>query len=248
MTKIKSFKNDSFARKIYRKYYVNIYPLIFKANKRVMCPFCHWEGKEFLPTGINPRKNAICPKCGSLERHRLYYLYLKKIIPKNKHFCLLHIAPEKTLCDFLKSYNNIKYLSIDLDPHKAMKKADIQNMSFHNNSFDIIFCSHVLEHVDDDRKAMKEFLRVLKPNGFAILQVPISKNEKTFEDRKINNQNGKEIVYGQCDHVRIYGKDYKQKLESCGFNVKLDNYFNTLDQNTLNKYALRKETIYFCTK
>lgn len=227
-------------------YYAYVYPLFQK--RRVECPFCGWWGREFSPFGVIPRKNAECPRCGSLERHRLYYLYLKNIIPKNKSLKLLHFAPEKGMSMFFKSYSNLDYLSVDIDQDKAMKKEDITNLSFPDNSFDIIFCSHVLEHVEDDQKAMGELRRVLKPSGFALVGVPIKNTSKTFEDFSVVDPEEREKVFGQDDHVRIYGKDFKTRLEHSGFNVKVDKFFDSLSEDTFNKYALKREDIYFCTK
>jgi len=191
----------------------------------VRCPICQWTGKEFLPFGKKRttcrtlRKNAKCPQCGSLERHRLYYLYLKKVIDKEKLLKVLHFAPEKALTAFFKSYENIKYLSADINPKAAMVKEDMTNLSFKNNSFDIILCSHVLDDIKDDRKAMRELYRVLKPDGFAILQVTISDKDKTYEFS---------MTFGRSDDFRIYGKDYKNRLESCGFKVKVDRFVDFL--------------------
>lgn len=233
-------------------YYAYVYPLFQK--RRVECPFCGWWGREFFPFGVIPRKNAECPRCGSLERHRLYYLYLKNIIPKNKSLKLLHFAPAKSMSMFFKSYSNLDYLSVDIDQDKAMKKEDIVNLSFPDNSFDIILCSHVLEHVEDDQKAMGELYRVLKPSGFALLGVPVKSISKTFEDFSVVDPEEREMVFGQNDHVRIYGKDFKTRLEHSGFNVKVVKFLDSLSEDTCNKYALKTQDIYFrhdnyfCTK
>lgn len=238
-------------------------PILLSKKKNVKCPFCNWEGKEFFPFGIKIRKNAKCPRCGSLERHRLCYLYLKKVIPKNKKMKVLHFAPEKILTNLFKSYENIEYLSADINSRKAMVKEDITNLSFKDDSFDIIFCSHVLEHIEDDIKAMKEIKRVLKQNGFAILQVPIYKEfngkkiKKTFEDFSIKSPKEREKVFGQYDHVRIYGKDYKDRLEKAGFKVNVDRFIDSLGKEDVKRFGLIREEnefsdadnwIWFCEK
>jgi predicted SAM-dependent methyltransferase len=219
----------------------------------VNCPLCNWKGDEFLPFGVKPskpRKNAMCPKCGSLERHRLYYLYLnlRKIIDPNKKLNVLHFAPENIITFAFRSFENINYLSADINPGSAMVKEDITNISFDDNSFDIVFCSHVLEHIEDDIKAMKEIHRILKPDGFAILQVPIADMDKTFEDFTITDPNEREKVFGQNDHVRIYGRDYKDRLIKSGFNVKIDKFIDDLGEHNVKRFALLNESIYFCTK
>ena len=247
-------------------YYVYLWPLFTYADHNVQCPFCGWQGKEFLPFGVIRRKNARCPKCGSLERDRLCYLYLKEVIPIDRKIKVLHFAPEKILTNLFESYNNIEYLSADIDPTKAMVKEDITNISFNDNSFDIIFCSHVLEHIEDDHKAMKELHRVLKPGGFAIIRVPIKdtfngrKNNKTYEDFSVTSPKDREKLFGQKDHVRIYGRDYGDRLTNAGFKVKIDKYLQSLDCKDVKRYVLIPDSsdpevvnetngwIYVCTK
>lgn len=254
-------KNTIF-RKLQELYY--ICPIVLRrGSNRVQCPCCGWEGKEFYPFGVKLRKNARCPNCGSLERHRLYYLYLATVVPKNRQLNVLHFAPERILTSLFRSYNNVEYLSVDIDSKKAMAKEDITGLSFEDNSFDIIFCSHVLEHIEDDRKAIRELNRVLRPDGFAILQVPIKdefngrKIEKTFEDFTITEPRERERLFGQSDHVRIYGRDYKDRLESAGFKVKIDRFINSFGDEDIRKFGLIpneepcSETegwVYFCTK
>jgi len=242
-------------------YCIYLWPLFTDHN--VQCPFCGWQGKEFLPFGVIRRENAKCPKCGSLERHRLFYLYLKKVIPIDRKIKVLHFAPEKILTKLFRSYNNIEYISADIDASKAMVKEDITDISFQDNSFDIIFCSHVLEHIEDDHKAMKELHRVLKPGGFAIIQVPIKdefngrKINKTYEDFSVSGPEERERLFGQKDHVRIYGRDYGDRLANAGFKVKIDKYSQSLNSEDVKRYVLisgsevGNETngwIYFCTK
>ena len=222
--------------------------LRLKKLKMVECPICKWRGKEFLRFSKTGRKNAKCPRCRSAERHRLYYLYLKKNLNRSKSLTFLHIAPEKSITSFIKTFKNISYLSADLDPANAMVSEDITNTSFEDDSFDIIFCSHVLEHVDDDRKAMRELRRILKPSGFAMLQVPIKNIEETFEDFSVTTPEERERVFGQKDHVRIYGKDYVDRLIESGFKVKVDRFVDTLSDEAVKKYVLSKESIYICTK
>lgn len=131
-----------------------------------------------------------------------------------------------------------------------MIKMDITDINLHDNQFDCIICYHVLEHILDDEKAMRELFRVLKPGGWAILQQPVDPTrDKTFEDPNIVLPEERERVFGQKDHVRIYGQDYKDRLERTGFTVKLDNYTGELGDNIIKKYGLMKdETICFCTK
>ena len=143
----------------------------------------------------------------------------------------------------------INYVSGGLNPLVADRKIDITDINFGNDYFDFIICSHVLEHVQDDRKAMSELFRVLKPGGEAILQVPTSKyNKKTFEDFSITSPEEREKYFGQKDHVRIYGKDYKNRLESVGFKVKLYDIKKDLSIQDIKKYGLNKEEILYIGK
>ena len=250
-------------KKIKNYYYSYIQPFFLRGNDYVKCPFCNWKGKEFHPYGVVSRKNALCPKCGSVERHRLYFLYLKQKIPIDRKIKVLHFAPETILTNLFKSYKNVEYLTADLEPKKAMVIENITHLSFANNSFDIIFCSHVLEHIQDDKKAMREILRILKPDGFAILQVPIkdefkgNKIDVTFEDPSITNPKDREVLFGQKDHVRIYGRDYQNRLINSGFNVTIDKFGDSLSDVDIKKYSLlpndvtcneTEKWIYYCTK
>lgn len=235
----------------------------FKVKRE--CPCCGWKGEKFLPSPYSVRDEAMCPKCGSLERYRFYYLYLKKIIPKDKKLKVLHFAPEAVIEKLFRSYGNIKYVSADINPEAGMVKEDITDLSFNNDQFDIIFCSHVLEHVEADRKAMKELYRVLKPGGFAILLVPIfdvfkgKKLTKTFEDKTVTDPKKREKVFGEKDHVRVYTRDFKDRLEDAGFKVKIEKFIDSFSDEAKEKYVLMPELnngdrseangwIYYCEK
>lgn len=225
---------------------------LYIGNKFV-CPCCGWHFRQFLTHGVKPRKNAKCARCDSMERHRLLWLYLKnKTNLFSVNLKVLHFAPEYIFQKILRSMSNLDYISADLDSPLAMVKVDIINILYDDNSFDVILCTHVLEHVIDDREAMKELFRVLKPGGWAILQVPILR-EKTFEDPTITTPEERLKYFGQEDHFRIYGLDYKQRLEKAGFSVKVDSYLTELSEDIVNRYSLMpegvfKENIYFCSK
>jgi len=186
------------------------------------CCVCDKHASQFLPFGTVPRDDAACPYCGALERHRLVMTFFKNETdlfdgrPKN----FLHVAPERALQKTIAGAAGKGYLSADLMAKNVMEKMDITDIHHADNSFDAIYCSHVLEHVPDDRKAMREFNRVLKADGWAILNVPVGGEETTFEDPSITSPEERLRVFGQHDHVRIYGADYKDRLEECGFRVK----------------------------
>ncbi len=214
----------------------------------VTCPFCEWEGRSFDSFGIVPRENAQCPRCKSLERHRLYYFFLKENLEKDKRFKVLHFAPEKILTRFFRLYKNIMYVSADLDPEQALCTENITRLSFKDESFKFILCSHVLEHVEDDKNAMREMFRVLEPGGQALIQVPISQRDETYEDPEITNPDDRKESFGQEDHVRVYGLDYKNRLEEAGFSVEQKKYLDYMTDEQCKKNACSKEELYVCHK
>lgn len=217
----------------------------------VECPVCAHSYRKFLPYGRTSRENSLCPNCLALERHRLLWLFLNNqtslFKQKNR---LLHIAPEYCFIDRLEKVDVLDYITADIESPLAKVKMDVHNIPFEDNSFDCVLCNHVLEHVDNDRLAMKEILRVLKPGGWAILQVPFFEPipDVTYEDSSITTTRDRIKYYGQEDHQRLYGYDYKQRIESCGFEVIEDRYFDSLSPETIKRYALLDETIYRCIK
>lgn len=213
------------------------------------------DGKKYgklLPYGrINTRKNALAPFSMSLERHRLLWIFLKeKTDFFSKQLEMLHIAPEYCFIKRFKKLSNIKYTTADLNSPWADVKLDVQEIPFKDNSFDVIMCNHVLEHVDNDMKAMKEFYRVLKPGGWGIFQVPIDyTRETTYKDSTITNPREREKQFWQSDHLRLYGKDYGKVLANAGFTVEEVGLINELPMELVIKYALPKEEIiYLCKK
>jgi predicted SAM-dependent methyltransferase len=207
--------------------------------------------KEKQVVGGGYRLHHRCPFCYSQDRERLVYLYLKMRTDIFKQKVrLLHVAPEAKLHQILSVQPNISYLSIDLSSKLANVKVDITQMSFKENSFDVIICNHVLEHIQDDRKAMHELYRILTPKGWAILQVPISNLlETTYENPSIKKPEEKEKKFGQRDHVRIYGKDYTYKLEAAGFKVEVFNFVKEFNKSSAYKFGISKdENIYRCSK
>ena len=208
--------------------------------------------RTFLPYGyVLQRKNALSPGTLSLERHRLLWLYLKnETIFFKKNLKVLHIAPEQCFYNVFKKLKNINYTTYDLNSPLAEIKGDICNMPFKNNSFDYILCNHVLEHINDDKKAIMEIFRVLNISGTAILQVPINLNKKnTLEDNGITNKQERIEKFGQYDHVRLYGLDYFKKLQNIGFEVDQVKYGSKFNDDEILKYSIVKnEVIPVCKK
>jgi len=208
--------------------------------------------RKFLPYGYTKkRENVLAPGTLSLERHRLLWLYLKDYTDFfTKKLKVLHFAPEQAFYKRFRKQQNLDYTTTDLESPLADIKADICNLPFEDNSYDVILCNHVLEHIPDDKKAMQELYRILKPNGYAILQVPQDLNRKyTFEDNSITDKKERTRIFGQYDHLRIYGKDYFDKLRDVGFEVKPIHLAEKLDTSSIKKYAIDpKELIPFCRK
>lgn len=197
------------------------------------------------------RENAVCPFCYSFDRERLVLLFLHaKTDVFTAKLKLLHVAPEPHLMKVLKNLPNLDYLSGDIESPRAMTKMDITKIDRNDKTFDAIICNHVLEHIPDDRKAMAELYRILKPGGWAILQVPLSPLlEQTYEPPIPDNPRLRKKEFGQEDHVRIYGKDYKDRLKQAGFQVDAYNYSKEFGEETAKKYALiAEESLFFCTR
>lgn len=218
-------------------------------GKNYTCPCCGHSFRSFASYGYQARPNALCRWCLSLERHRGLWLYLHEQTDIfDRPLKMLHFAPEHQFQELFKNSTNIDYTSADLDMPTAMVKMDITNITFPDNTFDIIICNHVLEHVPDDRKAMSELFRALKPGGWAILQTPMSNKTSTDEDLSISDPKKREQLYGQNDHVRTYGMDKKDRLESVGFTVKLDKYLFELPASVTQKHAIICEDIWIAQK
>jgi predicted SAM-dependent methyltransferase len=208
--------------------------------------------KGFLPYGYeNPRENVLSPSTLSLERHRLLWLYLKD---ETNFFTaplkVLHFAPEQAFYKKFKKLKNLEYTTTDLNSPLADVKADICALPFKDDSFDVILCNHVLEHIPDDRKALSELYRILKPSGWGIFQIPQDlKREDTYEDNSITDKKERAKIFGQYDHVRIYGRDYFDRLKEAGFIVKAVDYTATMTDAEIEKYRLAMgELIPFVTK
>ncbi len=198
--------------------------------------------KCFLPYGYGKmRQNVLSPSTLSLERHRLLWLYLQKETTLFEHppTQLLHFAPEQCFYDRFRESDAIQYTTTDLNSPLADVKADICDLPFEDNKFDMVLCNHVLEHIPNDQKAMQELYRVLKPGGMAILQIPLENNrEVTFEDDTITDRKERARIFGQYDHVRVYGMDYFERLAEVGFEVQAVDYTNKLSAHEVDLYRL----------
>lgn len=216
---------------------------------RRYCPCCDSHLRGFGSFGERPRPEALCPVCGALERHRLATMYLRArsdLLSGTER--LLHVAPEPPIARLLRRWAGPSYVSLDLSAEGAMVQADLTRMPFPSQSFDGVYCSHVLEHVPEDGTAMAELNRVLRPGGWALIQVPV-KGEVTFEDPTITAPALRRRLFGQPDHVRIYGRDLRNRLARARFAVSVERPQQGLDQRVIARCGLKaREDLFLCTK
>ena len=248
MKKITKFLLNKIPRPLLIKASILARPLIvlfFKGNN-FTDPIDGKSYRKFLPYGYGKqRENALSPGTLSLERHRQMWLYLQNETDFfTKNYKVLHIAPEQEFLRKFKKMKNLDYISADLFSPIVDVKADILDLPFENESFDIIFCNHVLEHIEDDRKAMSEIFRVMKKGGWGIVQVPMKNSlEKTYEDFTIKDPKERQKHFGQYDHVRWYGMDYFDRLESVGFEADANFYSQKFSKEEIKKFGLRENEI-----
>jgi SAM-dependent methyltransferase len=254
MKKLFKFILNTIPRPILIRFSYVIRPVLALALKgsKFTDPIDGKSFKNFLPYGYGTqRNNVLSPSTLSLERHRLLWLYLQSktdffLAPKK----VLHVAPEQAFYKLFRNQKNLDYTTTDLDSPLADVKADICNLPFKDDTYDVILCNHVLEHIPNDTKAMQELYRVLKPGGMGIFQIPQDLNRATtFADDTIVDQKERAKIFGQYDHVRIYGRDYFEQLRSIGFKVIEEDYTKKIPPELVTKYCLAKgEIIPVCYK
>jgi SAM-dependent methyltransferase len=225
---------------------------LFYAGNRYECPVCGGKFRKLLPYGYGKKtsENRLCPKCLSLERHRLLWIFFRDTGFFTSPMKMLHIAPEQCFLKRFKKIGTIDYTTGDLESPIADIHFDIRNIPLENDLYDFVMCNHVLEHIDDEQKAMKEILRILKPGGKAILQVPLDySRSETFEDNSVTGRKEREEIFGQYDHLRVYGTDYGKRLVQAGFSVEVNRFIESLDPMLRERYRLPEtEWIYLCVK
>jgi len=244
--------------------------LLYSGNN-YECPFCKGTFRKFLSGGENllffkdnniigggRRPNMLCPRCHSTDRDRLIYFYLTtNNLLIDEKIKLLHIAPEPSIKKFLKTFSNINYLSGDKFEKgyngyyydKETISLDLTALAFPDNSFDVVICNHVLEHIVDEKKALDEIYRVLKPKGWAILQVPIASELEQTKENHADSDEKRTLLYGQRDHVRLYGIDYLSRLKLHGFLVDNWSTENHLSTNLMSRYAINAlEKVFIASK
>lgn len=236
----------------------NLFKLLHPGNK-YYCLYCNKTYGKFIHEGVKAgvfkkytiagggyKTNTRCPNCGSVDRARLLALFFKlRTDAFYKKTDILHISPNKSIADLLCKYSNINHVVGALEPDEFKKynpiRMDVQKIDLCDNQFDIVICCHIIEHVADDDSAIREIYRILKPKGFAVLQVPLALNlRKTLEEKSLKTSKERKTAYGQTDHLRLYGIDYFDKLNSAGFRIVRDNPFDNkwLCEQELEKHRL----------
>ena len=217
-------------------------------------PICGCRRRKFLPYGyVTSRENALCPRCLALERHRLIWLWIERetdlVVNPRK---MLHIAPEVALMrKFRQIYASQSdlYVTADLESPLATLHFDVQQIPLDDESFDILICNHLLEHVESAHKALEELYRVMRHGGWGIILSPIDESrEMTFEDDSITDPAERTRIFGQYDHRRIYGRDYADRLRKAGFEVEVIDYASQLSHEERTRYALTDEKLYIVRK
>jgi len=229
-----------------------IAPILYKGDN-VECPVCERSFRKFLSYGseVAQRDNVLCPYDLTLERHRLMWLYLKdhsNFLTADK-LDVLHIAPEQCFHKRFKAQKNLNYLTGDLFSPLADIHFDLHSIPLEDNRFDVVFCNHVLEHVEDAHQCMSELYRVMKPGGWGIFQVPMDfSRDVTYEDASIVSPEDREKHFWQKDHVRLFGKDYPDWLRKAGFQVEEFIQQSNYSENLLDRYRLQKEEVLYIAR
>jgi predicted SAM-dependent methyltransferase len=224
--------------------------LLFYGNKH-QCPCCGWHNRIFIKSGfsLKKRENGYCPRCNSKARHRRNFLFLESNTDFfNDDLRLLHVAPKYCLSRAFIQLPNIQYLAIDLkNSYNIGSLMDISCSAISSNAIDVIVCIHVLEHIENDRQAIRELHRILKPGGWAIISVPIRLTEPTYENPSVVSEIDRLREFGEKDHVRIYGSDFINRLKDGGFEVTLDRG-DLLDPHQMRKFGLLEDENIFLVR
>ncbi len=230
----------------------SVAPVIYKGDN-VECPVCERSFRKFLAYGskVAARDNVLCPYDLTLERHRLMWLYLKKHTDffTKQDLKVMHIAPEQCFHKKFKAQKNLDYITGDLVSPIADLHFDLHDIPLEDNQYEVIFCNHVMEHVEDDLKCMQELLRIMKPGGWGIMQVPIdTRRDQTYEDPEIKTPEDREQHFWQYDHVRLYGTNYPDRLREAGFIVDEVDFKDEISPELFERYRLAKSEVLYIVR
>lgn len=204
------------------------------------CNICGWEGSKFVSFGAGNRPNAKCPRCQSKERQRLQYEYIRNEVKPGQESTILYVAPMSRLAAQLRE-NGSTVITTDLMKRSVDCFSSLTHLPFFENQFDLIICSHVLEHVPDDDTAISELHRTLTPGGTCLILVPQDRSrETTYEDPNLTTKEERKEAYGRASHVRWYGNDVVEKIEESGLNVSVVDYSNSIEAEMVEKYRLKE--------
>ena len=220
-------------------------------GRRVECPVCGRKFRKFFSYGyVEMRGGALCPHCMSLERHRLLWLWLQRhsdLFTARPR--LLHVAPEHCYIRRFERLMGDNYVTADLESPLAKVKLDVQQMPFEAEEFDVVICNHILEHVDSDRKALEEIFRVMRCGGWGILLSPVDYGlESSYEDPTKTTPEERREAFGQPDHLRIFGRDYADRLRAVGFEVEEIKAIDFLSAEEITRYGIATDRIHFVRK
>lgn len=214
------------------------------------CPVCGARPRAFKPAlMVTPRAGAICPECQARERHRALWTYLeaRSDLFDGRVKKVLHFAPAPALAERLRADETLTYVPVDLDMFGVDAQTDITRLPFPDSSFDVLICSHVLEHVPDDAAAIAELCRILQPEGWAYIAVPLW-GEVTWEDPSIVGHGAREAAYGQHNHVRVYGPDFAERLVP-HFHVQSITEAEMVGLENVDRYGVMPDVVsYVCRK
>lgn len=233
-------------RRFYRAYRTRIQ----YGGTSVSCPVCGRSFSQMMSYGVM-QSAAVCPNCGTHPRHRLYYLYFQQQGLFMSPASILHFAPNPGIARHFQRAESRRYVRTDIDPTDVDICADITCLPWADKSFDVVLCSHVLEHIPEDRAAMREIFRVLKAGGWALLQTPLPNPDPdtTFEDPSINTPEARLRAFGQDDHVRLYGAhDFIRRLEAAGFDVQVLPTDTLLSESEILRYVITDRALYIGRK
>ncbi len=229
----------------------NLFLKIYYTGTKRLCPVCGRSSRKFHRSKRDFRQDAQCVYCGSLERQRFAWLYLTKKTDlfDGKWKRMLHIAPEECFENKIRKQLGDDYITADLLNPKAILKMDITDIKYPDESFHVIYCSHVLEHIENDRKAISELFRVLRKNGWAIIMVPVNA-DKTFDDPAALDPQSRLRIFGHKGHVRRYGPDFADRLREAGFQVKVINVSDLFDEKEIIHMGLTPACgdLFYCVK